>query len=306
MVLVAASILLAQMGAGAWSGGRPPECPGTATRIVNVWERAKSPELRRYCDLVASALSKLAGTATMAQAALDAAREAESLLPGRAATRVLEGRAFAALGQTQAAFAAFRSAKEIDERALQDPASLLSWARVLARLGHSEEAALAYMALLPEGGSLPSADRASAAAEAGLVEISLGASRLDASAAALRESMRIGPDDTEGLAVLALALALDRQGSRAQAHALLSDRARVDAHAVMRAPRVQEIVAVAPREAPALLAIGSEAVDPVSAREAWEAYVAANPGGPWVAHARTHLADLAARADGRPIRRRTP
>ena len=57
---------------------RPPECSaeiGGAT--ANVWERAKSPELRRYCDLVASAASKLAGTRRWPQAALAAAREAD-------------------------------------------------------------------------------------------------------------------------------------------------------------------------------------------------------------------------------------
>ncbi|MDP9000911.1 MAG: hypothetical protein M3O46_12450, partial [Myxococcota bacterium] len=51
---------------GAWSSNRPPECDDRGGRTANVWERAKSPELRRYCDLVASASSKLAGMAAMA------------------------------------------------------------------------------------------------------------------------------------------------------------------------------------------------------------------------------------------------
>ena len=93
-------LALAQAPLPGWTNGRPPECATPmAGATVNVWERAKSPELRRYCDLVASAASKLAGTAAMAQAALAAAREAEGVLPGHAAPRVLEGRALAALGK---------------------------------------------------------------------------------------------------------------------------------------------------------------------------------------------------------------
>lgn len=117
MVFPAALVALAfaQPAAGGWSSGRPPECTvesGGATG--NVWERAKSPELRHYCNLVASAASKLAGTAVMAQAALAAAREAEGVLPGHAAPRVLEGRALAALGKLDEALVALRDGKARD------------------------------------------------------------------------------------------------------------------------------------------------------------------------------------------------
>src|SRR5580698_7400899 len=136
MLLAPALVLaLAQAPLPGWTNGRPPECAtpmGGAT--VNVWERAKSPELRRYCDLVASAASKLAGTAAMAQAALAAAREAEGVLPGHAAPRVLEGRALAALGQLQPALEALRAGKERDSAALDEPLALRAWARVLARM----------------------------------------------------------------------------------------------------------------------------------------------------------------------------
>src|SRR5579871_3265612 len=106
-VVVALAQGRAEQGA-AWSNGRPPECAtemGGATG--NVWERAKSPELRRYCDLVAGAASKLAGTAAMAEQALAAARDAESVSPGHAAPLVLEGRALEALGKLGEARAAF-------------------------------------------------------------------------------------------------------------------------------------------------------------------------------------------------------
>jgi hypothetical protein len=56
-------VLAQNASGGAWSTGRPVECDlrggsgGVGGRSGNVWERAKSPELRRYCDLVASAAS---------------------------------------------------------------------------------------------------------------------------------------------------------------------------------------------------------------------------------------------------------
>ena len=78
----AAVLLLFGQSSGAWTGGRPPECAEPGGRTTNVWERAKAPELGRYCDLVASASSKLAGVTATAPAALAAAREAESVLPG--------------------------------------------------------------------------------------------------------------------------------------------------------------------------------------------------------------------------------
>ena len=44
---------------------------------------------------------------------------------------VLRGRALLRLGRAEDALAALRDAKTKDDRALDDPASLLAWARVL-------------------------------------------------------------------------------------------------------------------------------------------------------------------------------
>src|ERR1019366_3527191 len=132
--LVALALVFAQ--AAAWTTGRPPECGDPGGRAANVWERAKSPELRRYCDLVASASSKLAGTTAMAEAALASAREAEQVLPGHAAPRVLEGRALASLGKLDQALAALTQARSRDAAAFDDPLAMLAWARVLARTAH--------------------------------------------------------------------------------------------------------------------------------------------------------------------------
>jgi tetratricopeptide (TPR) repeat protein len=295
MLPAAVAVVLAQVGGG-WASGRPPECAEAFGRAANVWERAKSPELGHYCDLVASAASKLAGTAAMAEGALAATREADGVLPGHAAPKALEGRALAALGRTDDALAALTEAKARSPGVLEDPPTLLAWARVLARTGHGDRSAEAFRALLPRASSLSGADRATAATEAGLVALSLGPAELDAATAALREALREAQDDAEPLVVLALALSLDRGGAADEAHALLADRAPADPRVALGSARAKEVLAVAPGEGRALLAIALEASDPPGARVAWDDYVAASPAAPWAAHARAH----AAKATGSP------
>jgi tetratricopeptide (TPR) repeat protein len=266
---------------------------------ANVWERAKSPELRQYCDLVASASSKLSGTAAMAEAALEAARKAETVLPGRAAARALEGRALAALGQAARAMAALRDAVTIDSRVLDDPSALLAWARVLARTGHPEDASRAYQALLPRSSSLSSVDRSMAAAEAGLVAMDRGPVGLDSAASALRDAMRQAQDETALVAALALGLARDRGGASDEAQALLADRVHGDPRVWLSTARSKELLSVAPSELWALIAFGLPPARRLEARQAWEQYLVEAPGSPWTAHARKRLAALRAEG-GRP------
>ncbi len=285
---------------GGWSSGRPPECAAeVGATTTNVWERAKSPELRRYCDLVASAASKLAGNAVMAAAALALAREANEVLPGHAAPRVLEGRALAALGKLDDALLALRDAKARDRAGLDDPLALLAWARVLARTGHPGESVEAYRALLPRSAVLATGERAAAAVEAGLVAMAADAKGLDDAVAALREALRDAQDDTLSVAVLALALALDRRGDAGEARALLVDRGPPDPRVALGTSRAKDLLAVAPGEAPALVGLGLEASDAAGARDAWEQYVrgpAVGTARPWEAHARAHLAALGSRS----------
>jgi tetratricopeptide (TPR) repeat protein len=302
---------LAQPAAGVWSNGRPPEC-GTETSGVataNVWDRAKAPDLRRYCDLLASAASKLSGTAGMAQAALTAARQANDVLPGHAAPRVLEGRALAALGDLDEALAALRDGKALDPGALDDPLALLAWARVLGRTGHTTEAAEAYRALLPRTASLSNSERASAAVEAGLAAMASGPAGLDDAVAAFREALHEAQDEALSVAVLALALALDRRGDLGEARVLLADRSRGDPRSVLETARSKELLAVAPAEAAAIAAIALEPLEAAGARDAWEQYLTSLQAAPlqagarkvdpsghpvqgWEAHARAHLAAL--------------
>jgi tetratricopeptide (TPR) repeat protein len=294
-MLAAVTLVLAQAAGANWSSGRPPECSDLLGLEANVWERAKSPELRQYCDLVASASSKLSGTTSMAAAALDAARKAEAVLPGHAASRALEGRALAALGKLPDALEALRDAGRIDLRALDDPAALMAWARVLARTGHADEASSAYRALLPRASALASADRAAAAAEAGLVAMGRGPAGLDEAVSALRESMRQAQDETAVVAALALALALDRRGATDEAQALVADRIRGDPRVWLFTQRAQELLTVAAAERSALLAFAFQNSNGREARVAWQQYLADAPASPWAAHARKRLALLGAR-----------
>jgi tetratricopeptide (TPR) repeat protein len=291
-VVLAFTLALAQIAAsaGGWTTGRPPECGEPGGRAANVWERAKSPELRRYCDLVASAASKLAGTRATAEQALGAAQQADGVLPGHAAPRVLEGRALAALGRLDEAAAALRDGKTRDPRALEDPLALLAWARVLARTGHAADAADAYRALLPRATSLSAAERSAAAVEASLVAMQRGPAGLDEAVAALREAAREAQDESAVVATLALAVALDRRGDADECRALLADRAHGDPRTPLASQRAKDLLVVAPAERDALVAIGLEPSDAAGARDAWRAFLAAAPKGPWVEWARSHLA----------------
>jgi tetratricopeptide (TPR) repeat protein len=293
LVSAVAALLLAQA-AGPWSTGRPAECGEPGGRGANAWERAKSPDLGRYCDLLASASSKLAASRPMAQAALESAGEAERVLPGHAAPRVLAGRALAALGKLAEAREALREARAREPGALDDPRALLAWARVLARSGSGREAVDAYRDLLPRASGLAPADRAAATIEAGLVTMSQGPPALDDAVGALREGLRDAQDEVQLVAVLGLALALDRRGDREESRALLAARMRGDPRVALSSARVADLAAVAPPERLAMAAVGLEPSDPAGAREAWEKYLAAADGGAWAAHARAHLASLGA------------
>ena len=293
--MLALALIFAQVAAGAggggWSSARPPECGSLdGGRASNVWERAKAPELRRYCDLLASGASKLASSAAMVREVLSIADEAERAMPGRAGPGVLRGRALLRLGRADDALAAFRDAKAKDERALDDPASLLSWARVLGKTGNTAEAAEAYRALLPRVSTLTVTDRGAAAVEAGLLALGRGQAGAEDAIAILRQARRDSQDVTQALAVILLALALDRAGERDEANAVLLERGRGDPRPILADARVKDILSTVSlaAEGYALAAIALESSDGPAAREQWHKYVEASPKSPWLEHARVH------------------
>lgn len=276
---------------GALGGGRPAECGEAEGARANAWERAKQPNLRPYCDLIASGSAKLASGAESALVAEvpRIADEAEELLAGRAAPPVLKGRAYLRLGRPAEALEALALAKRRDARALDDPTALLAWARANARTGRVADAASAYRAALPRLSLLPTHERATASLEAGLAAMGLGEAGLDEAVAMLRQARREAHEGMQIASAAALALALDRGGLRGEARAVLDEGVRGDAAKALADARVASALADAgaSHEGDALVACALEARDPARAKAAWKAYVEGPGGsGPWADHAR--------------------
>jgi len=287
-------VLLAQSGApqGAFGAARPAECGVLeGFKTANVWERAKEPQLRKYCNLLASGTAKLVGNASLAKDVPSIADEADKMLPGRAAPKVLEGRALLRLGKSADAVKALDEAKKRDDRALDDPVALLAWARANARTAHLDEAAKAYRAALPRTSALSTSERSAASFEAGMIVMGQGNKTVDDAVAMLRQARRDAQDALQTASVVALALALDRSGQKDEAKAVLAERVRSDVKPVLSDPRVVEALADAgvPFEGDALAATALEVTDPAAAREAWRRYLEGAGGkGPWADHAREH------------------
>lgn len=274
------------------SGAQPVECTARASsRASNVWERAKAPERRRYCDLLAGASARLAGASPDAGAALALAEEAARVEPERAAPLVLAGRALERAGDAAAALARFDAARARDERALDDAPALASYAPALAGVGRRSDAAAAYRALLPRASALPEGVRARSVLEAGLVLGAEGPAAIDASAAALREAVRAATGETRALAEVALALALDRAGLADVTRGGAALARTPDAALGEAATRVLARLGLA-HEALALRAAALAGTDAPGAAAALTQYAAGAPDGPWSEHARRRAAEL--------------
>ncbi|MGK4008950.1 hypothetical protein WMF31_40470 [Sorangium sp. So ce1036] len=234
--------------AAAAAAGRPPECSARTGRAIargpSVWERARAPELPRYCDLLARGQAQLGDDAEAARAS---ARLADQLLPGHAAPQVLLARAALALGSTEDAARAFARARSIDPRSVEDPHTLHDLARSLSRTGQRDEALAVYRALVPRIDLLATADQralvlleaahlsmaaagdasgpTAAAGDASAAHTGERGERarpvLDEAIAYLREARQRAQAQLARDVMLSLALALDRAGDRAQADAAL-------------------------------------------------------------------------------------
>ncbi|WP_437755645.1 hypothetical protein [Sorangium sp. So ce1389] len=236
--------------AAAAAAGRPPECSARSSRAIargpSVWERARAPELPRYCDLLARGQAQLGDNP---EAARESARVADQILPGHAAPQVLLARAALALGSAEDAARAFDRARRIDPRSVEDPHTLHDLARTLARTGKRDEAIAMYRALVPRIDLLGTADHRAlvlleaahlsmAAAGAGAPTAAAGAptaaagapgagarADLDEAIAYLREARQRAQTQLARDVTLSLALALDRAGDKAQADAALEGEA---------------------------------------------------------------------------------
>jgi hypothetical protein len=292
--VVAIALLAGLVAAGHGAPAHPVECNVLAgERGANVWERAKIPQLRRYCALVASASAKLTPGSRMVGDVVRLADEAEALVPGRAAPMVLKGRALCQLARHAEAKVSLRLARERDAHALDDPATLFAWARVLASTGDAAGARDAYRDLLPRSDALPLADRGVAYVGSGVLALQAGPAAIGNAVAILRQARHDSQDVLRSAATFLLALALDRSGDTGEAATVIAEEGANEAVEVMTDPRVLDAMGKGGEaEARAAVALAREVEgDRAAALTAWQAYVASGAcGGVWEAHARSHLA----------------
>lgn len=285
----------------AFGAARPAECGvSEGFRATNVWERAKEPQLRGYCELLARGTAHLVRSPGLVKDVIGLAKRADELLPGRAAPKVLEGRALLRLGRADEALDALTEAKKRDDRALDDPVALLAWARANARTGHPAAATEAYRAALPRTSALSASERSAASFEAGMIVMAQGPKGIDDAVAMLRQARRDAQDAMQVAAVVALGLALDRAGQREESRALVTERVRSDVRGVLADASVVQALADAgvSYEADALLATALEQVDPAGAQAAWQGYEVAGRG-PWLEHARARAGAAAPKKESR-------
>jgi tetratricopeptide (TPR) repeat protein len=285
-------IVLAQLG-GQPVGSRPAECGALdGGKAANVWERAKAPELRAYCDLLASGSAKLAG-GQGAQGVLPIADEADKKVPGRLAPSVLRGRAYEKLHRYDDAFATLSAVRAKDPSAVEEAFALLAFARAAMRTNHPKEAADAYRALLPRAVALSPSERAGAYVEAGFVAMARGPGGLDEAIAIFRQARKDAQDVSQSVAWLGLALALDRNGNRDEAKAVLGERTKFDPRPALAEARTRDVLAPTfAAESDAMSAVALETSDVAAAREAYKRYADVAGQGPWADHARAAEAAL--------------
>jgi tetratricopeptide (TPR) repeat protein len=160
---------------------------------------------------------------------------------------------------------------------------------VLTRTASLNEAEEAYRALLPRASMLTLEGRAVAAIEAGLLAMKRGPSGLELAIPIFRQATRDAQDVAQTIAVLGLALALDRSGEREEARALLGERLRADPRPLLVGTRATEILGpLGKTELHALAALALETSDAASARAEWAKFASEAGDSPWIAHAKSH------------------
>lgn len=264
---------------------------GGLSRRPTIWQLARTPELGRYCDLVARAKSQLS---TDPKAAAASAKAADTALPGRAAPRVLLARAAFALGKVDDAAKDFEAARAIDVRSVEDPPTMHDLAQVLRKTGKLDEALAVYRALVPRIDLLAPADRRIlvlleaahvSMAVAGKTPSTAAGSKpsLDEALAYLREARQRPPTARANDVLVSLALVLDRSGDRVQADAVLAD---AHAPSAETQPASLEYLVMAEDK----VCLDALLAGPADAAKLWESYLAGPGGkGPWASAARARL-----------------
>jgi len=291
--------------AAALASARPVECRPSAREGAAFWLRARSPELGRYCDLLGRGYSRLGSDP---KGALEAARAAERVWPGRSATSLLGGRAQLELGDAEGAWREFEQAESRDPRALVDPAALRDVGLAALATGRRDRARGAFRKLVPRASLLESqAERQRVYLEAAMLAMGDGSDGLGEAIGLLTTARREpAPPGFSRLLVAALALALDRRGQVERARTLVAEVEGPEAFErwVRAAGRPRPAhpdlrLVLPPGELEALRAIAAERTEPERALEEWRASIAQAPAAPWVAHARAKVAALSAKSGAR-------
>jgi tetratricopeptide (TPR) repeat protein len=116
-----------------------------------------------------------------------------------------------------------------------------------------------------------------------------GHAGLDDAVSSLRAATRESGDDLHAVALLALALALDRRGDVAGAREALLSRPLGDPRDRIQTAQAKALFSVAPSDAFAASALALEVGGERSgARDAWQAAIEADPDGPWADYAEAH------------------
>lgn len=211
--------------------------------------------------------------------------------PGEAELLIVRGRAQAMVNLTREALASYeRAAAVLDPRAIIAEPDALAMARLALQAGRY---ALALRALsgLADGAERPQTRAALRAIEGHILQ-AMGPDSLEQAIAAYREALRAVPEHASAL--LGLALALHRQGSR---EAALAVAKRVRDPAQLEQSLLETALPSGERHARSALWRESIA-DMAAARAEW--HEAMQQPGPWREHARSTLLQLDAR--GAPSR----
>jgi tetratricopeptide (TPR) repeat protein len=292
--------------AAAAATNRPVECrPVRRDRAegrISVWDDARAPALRRYCQLLGRAQARLDSAPDDAAAA---AAEAQKLLPGRAAPIVVLARAAMRGGDTGEALQLFEQALGLDAQSVEHPGALHDLGIARMKSGKLREALDTYRLLVPRVSLLPTREeRARVLLEAAHVSMALaaegeqGGSLLDEALAYLREASRDPHQPLRVDVALSLVLALDRAGRREQADAVLAEQAGAaaweeNAGTPSYLPKADEVVL--------LRALALERTDAAAAAAAYQRYLESATGR-WAAAARARLERT--RGPARPPARR--
>ncbi|HVW24018.1 MAG TPA: hypothetical protein VHC69_01540 [Polyangiaceae bacterium] len=278
------------LSAVAHAGARPKECGGASRARPNRWERAKSPGLERYCDVLASGYGKLRAAPSEA---LALATEASRLMPAASAPLLLEARAKVALGEFADGYALFGRARAISREGLEAPGALHDFAIAAQKTTHLREALDAYRALAPQAELFDDTDEELRVfIEGAFVAMSQGPERLTEAVGYLNEARRMPKvPELDNYLLSALSLALDRQGRRSEALGIAAEASgpfqlEDERNAGPKLGRPRPVLPAG--ELDAMIAVLAERRDGDLAAERWQSYLDSPAGknGPYAAHAR--------------------